>query len=124
MNRSQKRAFVKNARKNGMEKHKAEAFVEIMNGTGEHTEPQEIEEGEKVWLNIEAIKARKNYAHMSPMYKEFIEKSEGVVFTAHIEQGKKTLISLIEEPKWLFWSGDLVRVNSDRPYVEELKDEV
>ena len=42
---------------------------------------------------------------MNPAYKEFIEKSEGIVFTA-VQEGTK-LVHLEEEPRWLFWCGDL-----------------
>lgn len=113
MNRKQKRNLIKNARKNGMDKNLAEAFAEISNGTGEHTPAQEILEGEKVILNIEAIKARKHYDRMLPKYKEFVEKSAGNIYTAHIEKG--VLLSLVEEPQWLFWSGDVIKVKDTEP---------
>lgn len=108
MNREQRRALAKKAQKDGMRKGLAKVFAEIANGTGEHTKPQDFEEGDKVRLNIEAIKARKNYGVMSPMYKEFVENAGEAVYTAHVE--RPTLISLAEEPRWLFWSGDLIRV--------------
>ena len=67
-----------------------------------------IPEGAKVRLDVEKIKAGKNYVRMNPEYKEFVESSEGVTFTAHVEEG--CFVSLKENPKWLFWSGDLSRV--------------
>ena len=48
---------------------------------------------------------------MADAYKEFVDASEGVVFTAHVE--RENMISLVEEPKWLFWSGDLEKVPQD-----------
>lgn len=111
MNRKQKRTLVKQARIDGMSKELAKTYVEIASGTGEHTEPQVFEEGDKIRLNIEAIKARKNYERMSPMYKEFVEAAGDAVFTAHVE--RTNMISLAEKPKWLFWSGDLVKVTDE-----------
>lgn len=108
MNREQRRALAKRAQKNGMSRELAKTYAEIASGTGEHTKPQAFEEGNKIRLNIEAIRARKNYERMSPMYKEFVEAAGDTVFTAHVERAN--MISLAEEPKWLFWSGDLVKV--------------
>lgn len=108
MNREQKRALAKRAQKHGMSKELAKTYAEITSGTGEHTNPQTFEEGDRIRLNVKAIKARKNYERMSPMYKEFVETAGNTVYTAHIE--RTNLISLTEEPKWLFWSGDLVKV--------------
>ena len=102
MNREQRRALAKRAQKNGMSKE----LAEIASGAGEHTKPQAFDEGDKIRLNVEAIKARKNYERMSPMYKEFVEAAGDTVFTAHVERAN--MISLAEEPKWLFWSGDLI----------------
>lgn len=118
MNRKQKRTLVKQARVDGMSKELAKTYAEIASGTGEHTEPQAFEEGDKIRLNIEAIKARKNYERMSPMYKEFVEAAGDTVFTAHVERAN--MISLVEEPKWLFWSGDLIKAAN----VEEVPDNV
>lgn len=111
MNRQQRRALARKARKAGMSKDKAEAFARIASGTGEHTHRQEILDGDKVRLNVEAIMSRKNYDVMSDKYKEFVENANESVFTAHVEQ--EVLVSLVEEPKWLFWCGDLIRVKSN-----------
>lgn len=112
MNREQKRAFVKKAKKKGVGANEAKAYAEIIShGTGTHTPPQDIVEDEKVKLNIESIKARQNYERMSDKYKEFVNSNADTVFTAHVEQ--PTLISLKEEPRWLFWSGDLIRVEEE-----------
>ena len=106
MNREQRRSLAKRAQKNGMSKELAKTFAEIASGTGEHTKPQTFEDGNKVRLNLEAITSRKNYERMSPLYKEFVESAGDTVYTVHVERGN--LISLVEEPKWLFWSGDLI----------------
>lgn len=110
MNRAQKRAFINKAHKKGMSREVAKTYVDIVhNGTGTHTPANPIEDGETVILNIEAIKNRKNYERMSIKYKDFVEKSSGVVYTAHVE--RENLISLKEEPQWLFWSGDLIKAS-------------
>ncbi len=113
MNREQKRAFVKKAKKRGVNTDAAKAYAEIIsNGAGQTSPKQDIVEDEKVKLNIENIKARQNYARMSDKYKEFVDASVDTVFTAHVE--RPTLISLKEEPKWLFWCGDLIKVGSGK----------
>lgn len=100
--------MIKIATKNGVSKEHAKAYAVISQGTGTHTEAKEFNEDDKVMLDVTAIKNRKNYPVMNPKYKEFVESSEGKIFTAHME--KKHTISLKEEPKWLFWSGDLIKV--------------
>ena len=109
MNREQKRAFVKKAKKNGTREEIAKAYAKIIgDGAGTPTAPQTILEDEKVKLDIDKIKARKNYEIMSAQYKEFVESNIETIFTAHVKYS--TVISLKEEPKWLFWSGDLIKV--------------
>lgn len=115
MNRDQRRALEKALRKKGMSQSDAKAYVQVVNnadairieGVGENTPPKHIEEGEKIRLNIDRIKARKNYARMAQGYRDFVEVSGGTVFTAHVE--RENMISLAEEPAWLFWSGDLLK---------------
>ena len=108
MNREQRRAFVKNAKSRGVSEKAAEAYAAILDkGVGKVTPSQPIEEDEQVMLNVEAIKASQNYGRMSELYKQFVEEGLGKIFTAHIE--RPNLISLKEEPKWLFWSGDLIK---------------
>lgn len=107
MNREQRRKLIKVATGNGIDKKHAKAYAEISKGTGLHTDAQQIDEDEKIQLNLQAIKSRKNYNVMNEKYKEFVEGNEGVVFTAHKESSN--LISLKEQPEWLFWSGDLIR---------------
>ena len=105
MNREQKRAFVKKAKERGVSANAAKAYSEIIsNGTGQATPKQDIAEDEKVKLNIETIKARQNY-------KEFVDTNADTIFTAHIE--RTTLISLKEEPTWLFWCGDLIKMKEE-----------
>ncbi len=106
MNREQRRRFVKNAGKQGMSKENAQKFLSIADNLNEsHTPRQEIHTGDIVILKTEELKARKNYGIMNPKYREFIERSDGVRYTAVLE--REELIHLEEEPKWLFWCGDM-----------------
>ena len=113
MNREQKRDVVKKAKKKGIKESEAKAYANIISeGAGTPTPAQDITEGEKIKLNVEAIKNRKNYKDMSKMYKEFVEANADTIFTAHVE--RKTLISLNEnQNKWLFWCGDLIKVKEE-----------
>lgn len=119
MNREQRRGLEKRIRKRGSSAQDAKAYVEIINnadairsgGTGQNTPPNSFQEGDKVHINLEAVKNRTNYERMSKPYKDFVESSEGVVYTAHVEG--KNMISLVECPRWLFWSGDLEKAEQE-----------
>ena len=118
MNREQKRTLEKRLRKKGVTKDRAQELVKVMNdadfirqnGSGVPNPPQKFNEGDKVMMDVERIKARVNYERMSDAYKQFVSEHAGEVFTAHIE--RENLISFTEEPRWLFWSGDLVAAPS------------
>jgi len=116
MNREQKRKLERSARKGGLSANKAKLYAEIManadeirkNGAGQVSPSQDIPEGTKVKLNVELIKSRQNYERMSQKYRELIESEEisPNKYTAHVEASN--MISLVELPNWLFWSGDLI----------------
>lgn len=106
MNREQRRNFVKKAKKNGMLRADAEKFLKIADTNGNHYTPaKEIHTGDKVVLRVAELKAKKNYGIMNPEYRAFIEQSEGVVYTAVRERAE--LIHMEEQPRWLFWCGDM-----------------
>lgn len=106
MNREQKRNFVKKARKHGIFKENAEKFVKIADQSGNHYTPmQEIHTGDKVVLRVDELKAKKNYSLMNPEYRTFVENSDGVIYTAVRERAE--LIHMEEQPRWLFWCGDM-----------------
>lgn len=112
MNREEKRKFVKQARKKGISKNAAEAYLAAKEaGLDKLSLPKQFNEGDKVKLDVEKIKARKDYENMNPRYKEFVETNPDTVFTVHLE--RETLISLAEQPEWLFWSGSLIKVKDD-----------
>lgn len=112
--------MVKIATKNGVSKEHAKAYAVISQGTGAHTEAKHFEEDDKLMLDITAIKNRKNYPVMNPKYKAFVESSEGKIFTAHKEN--TNMISLKEEPQWLFWSGDLIKVIDTEEVSEDARE--
>lgn len=76
-----------------------------------------LHDGDKVRLNIKQITERGDYAKTQPEYRDFVESSEGRIFTARLYRkrpdGFSAVIELVEEPKWLFWHGDLIRVQSE-----------
>ena len=113
MNRQQRRDLEKKIKKRGITSKDAKSYVEIINDMGSETSspPKDFNEGDKVTINLEMVKARKNYDKMSKLYKEFVESNKETVFTAHIE--RENLISFAENPVWLFWSGDLNKANTD-----------
>lgn len=112
MNRQQKRAFVKKAKSKGISKNAAEAYIAIKEaGLDKLSLPKQFQEDDKVKLDVEKIMKRKDYEKMNPRYKEFVESSADKVFTVHLE--RETLISLKEQPEWLFWSGSLIKVKGD-----------
>lgn len=75
----------------------------------DHTDPQEINSGDKVRIDVSLVKSRRSYPDMNEKYKEFVENNGDKVFTARVEG--KNMVSFEEEPTWLFWSGDLIKVS-------------
>ena len=106
MNREQRRKFTKRAKKRGINEDITELYLSMdRNGLETPAPPQKIENGQKVMLDVERIKARRDYERMTALYKAFVDENAETVFTAKVE--KENLISMEEEPRWLFWSGDL-----------------
>jgi hypothetical protein len=116
MNREQRRAAER--RKPNRDKHGKEKIEQMMlvhkiakYSVSDHTEPKDFNEGDKVTINISSVKSRPNYIHMNEKYKEFVDDSEGKVFTVKYDNGTKNLITFEENDMWLFWSGDLELYN-------------
>ena len=107
LNRDKRRKFIKEAKKKGIPKEYIDAYLAKISGE----EQDRIEENDQVMVNVERIKRNKNYNSMLDRYKEFIENCDGKVFKAHVEDGG--LISLKENPEWLFWEGDLIKYEGD-----------
>jgi len=104
MNREQKRDFIKKARKRGIDEKYAKAYIQAQESL-ENDARINIANGDKVTIDVTKIKALKDYEKMNNEYKRFVESSDGVVFTAKVEKGN--FVSLEENPKWLFWAGNL-----------------
>ena len=78
---------------------------------GTPSESTGIYEGCKVILDYEAITSRKSYVSTAENYRKFVEKNRGKVLTAHPES--RRLVSLKEQPGWLFWEKDLIPVGQN-----------
>jgi len=110
VNREQRRAFQKKHKKSVRE-HAADKLNKLS---------QEIEnplhEGDLVKLDVDRITKREDYAQTTEEYQAFVESSRDRVFTVRLyrkrEDGFSAIIELVEEPKWLFWYGDLVRIKN------------
>lgn len=99
---------MKDAKRKGVSKAASMAYIAAQEAginLGESITQNNIQSGDKVTLNIEAIKSRKNYDSMTENYKTFVEENAGRVFTAKVE--KNSLVTFEEDNTWLFWGGDL-----------------
>lgn len=123
MNRKERRNFVKKARKKGISKNTAEAYIAIKEaGLDKLSLPKQFSEGDRVRLDVEKITSRKDYEQLNQKYREFVESNRDTVFTAHLE--RDTLISFVEQPEWLFWSGVLIKAKGENDGKdEEIKSE-
>lgn len=110
MNREQRRAFKK---KNG--KTAREYATDKLNKLSQEIETH-LHDGDKVRLDVDRIMGRGDYTHTTEEYKSFVESSRDKVFTVRLYRKRKdgfsAVIELVEEPKWLFWYGDLIRVKN------------
>ncbi len=110
MNRANRRKFVMEMRKQGISKNVAEAYLAIKEqGLDKPRKP--LRDGDKVMLNVEQIMRRKDYEKMNLGFKDIVESSADVVFTAHVEENN--LVSFEEQPEWLFWDGDVVSLEGE-----------
>ena len=80
----------------------------------EHKANTQLNAGDKVYIDAEAIMSKPHFENMQPAYKEFIENSVNRVFTVEKEEKYigKPIVSLVEDPsevKWLFFEGDLIK---------------
>lgn len=108
MNRKQRRAFVKKAKKQGVSKEAAEAYLAAMEMKIHDTSEQEFQEGEEVTIDVEGIQKSASYRAMSDKYKAFIEENKDKVFRIKYTK-KKNLYALEGVDGWIFWRGDLKR---------------
>ena len=110
MNREQRRAFKKKHGKTARE-YAADKLNKLSQEIENH-----LLDGNKVRLDVDRIVSRSDYAHTTEEYKEFVESSRDKVFTVRLYRkrtdGFSAIVELAEEPKWLFWYGDLVLVQN------------
>ncbi len=106
MNREQRRTLEKCKKR--MRSH---AAYKLMQDT-----QNPLHEGERVRLNVDRIMNRKDYTRLTEEYRSFVESSRGKTFTVHLHRKRKdgfsAMIELAEQPKWLFWYDDLIRVKT------------
>jgi hypothetical protein len=75
-----------------------------------------ISEGTKVKLNTNQMKSHPDYKNLVPKYRDWVEDNQDKIFTVIYDENKKNkpvLVCLKEDttnPKWLFWTGDLIIV--------------
>lgn len=113
MNRSQKRSLMKSVKKRNIVKPSIMNLLFQMRNRG--IEPSVIKDGDKVMLNIKAIRSHPDWGILSEEYVQFVESNADTVFTAMVESGKydKGFITLKEdESGWLFWPGDVIKVSN------------
>lgn len=111
MGREEKRKFFKIAKRKGLSRRAAEDFLNIKSGFDRLSHVEQFQEDDKVMLDVDAIMKHPDWDKLNSNYKAFVEGNRNTVFTAHIE--KERLISLKENPDWLFWSGSLLKMSGE-----------
>jgi predicted RNA-binding protein with TRAM domain len=105
-------------RKRGLTKEQAETleyYLKLENTPDDKL----IDNGSKVKFKYEQITSEKDWVRKSEKYRTFVEENKDKEFTVLIENtkihNKYKLVSLVEDetdPKWLFWVGDLQRIDT------------
>lgn len=114
MNRSQKRKFSKVARGRGVKQSVIDLYLAM---DGKLLPIQDLKEGDIVKLNIENIKKHPDYPKLTHMYRQFVENNADSLFTVTYDESKRgtNIVRLKEDPAgWLFYSGDLIKVEPER----------
>lgn len=107
MNREQRRALKR--------KHKdiRAEFADKLNRMSKEID-NPLRDGDRVRLDVDRITGRSDYAHTQQSYRGFVESSREKVFTVRLyrkrEDGFSALAELVDVPNWIFWHGDLIRV--------------
>ena len=95
---------MKNTRKNGKKNNR----MFIMEQT------PEFKNGDKVKLSVDQITNDPTFGGKNEVYKKFIIDNRDTVFTVRLysdgSDGGRVLVEFVENPTWLFWSGDLIKV--------------
>lgn len=115
MNRQQRRDLTARLRKKGLSNEDIQTVIKLKEAKDSG---QTIQPGDKVQLNIEKIKEHPRWEDRRPEYKEFCESNVGRIFTVERDKSRgdnSGLVCLAEDqtvPKWLFWTGDLKKVDA------------
>ncbi len=111
MNRENRRALKKKLRN----KKLRTLAADVTSGIGDDTN-NIIRDGDSVVLNVQQIMGRKDYPHMQDEYRKFVEENRNMVFVARPHHARSDGFSAIIEldgvEKWMFWYGDLLRVEN------------
>lgn len=113
MNRQQRRKFVKDAKKKGISKGTAEAYLAVKEmglDLSQAVVPKKYNDGDKVRLDVEGLKKQKSYETKSEEYRNFIDANAETVF--EIGPSKGNLCTLVDCP-YVFYSGDLIKIEGD-----------
>ena len=109
MNRENRRALQKKLR----DKKARTLASDVLGALGDKINDV-IQDGDLVTLNVGQIVGRKDYPHMQEGYRKFVESSRRKVFVAHLHHkrpdGFSATIELEGVENWIFWYGDLIRV--------------
>ncbi len=74
-----------------------------------------IHDGDSVILNVQRIISRSDYSKKQEEYQQFVESSRDKIFVARqYRKDSSDFSALIELDgvKWLFWYGDLIKVEN------------
>ena len=79
-----------------------------------NSERLSLYEGDRVRLNIKGIKSHPDYDKLNPRYKEFVESNQDTIFivgcNSNTNRIKDTVNLVGDTDNWLFWIGDLIKV--------------
>lgn len=92
------------------------------------SEATHIKLGDKVRINLKEIKASETYKCLSQKYKDFVESHTEDVFTVELNENFPTghIVNLKEDttkPKWLFFIGNLIKVEDASIQQMDTKEE-
>lgn len=109
INREQKRNQTKLLKAKGFDDNQIATYFALKE-TELKSKP--LIEGQKVKLNLDNIKSHPDYERLSLKYKSWAESHKDNIFTVEYDKHpKNNIVCLAEDesdPKWLFWTGDLM----------------
>lgn len=102
------------------ERHIGTPMDIVMNLVGPDNNPY-IKNGDIVGLDVAKIMSRDDYERSGPAYKEFIANSYGKAY--HIAGENHGMFYINEAPGWLFWSGDLIKLDPPKNCIENVQSD-